>query len=179
MQMWGTSQNSKKCPTLPWSTLFCYIKTQVRWNVAACFWQLKVWQLTMWLWREGGRVLSPFLPLPLSHLLGCSVRAINTGYNWNARLVIKKERVPCSLRWMIPPPERVSIQWRSRKRRGKYRRDTRRYGRSAPVLMGQFGEFIRAGHQVCWRGASRRVCVSFFFVAAKWKVLVPLSLLIP
>lgn len=66
-----------------------------------------------------------------------------------------------SLQWRSPPSDRVFTDWRSRKRRGTSRRDTRRCGRSAPELTVQFGELTRGGGtrlQADWRGKGRRVC---------------------
>lgn len=76
-----------------------------------------------------------------------------------------KKTAPWTLQGRIPPPERVFTDWRSRRRPGTSRRDTRRCGPSAPEPTGPSGEFTRkvgARLQEYWRGRCLRVYVSLF-----------------
>lgn len=102
-----------------------------RWGWGGFFWEKAV--------QVRRRILT--LPSPSLPHLTCQVDArIESAWKRN-------ETEPWSLRWRIPPSDPVSTDWRSKKRRGTSRRDTRRCGRSALELTGQFGEWRVSGFQ--------------------------------
>lgn len=80
---------------------------------------------------------------PRAHLSGCKIEAVKNllGQNPTGK---QNKTAPWSLQWRIPRWDRVSTEWRSRKRRGTSRIDTRTCRPSAPELTGQCGEFSRA-----------------------------------
>lgn len=134
--------------------------------VAACDDDSSPWDEGGRLWRNGGVSLScSYLcsyvsPVRLK-LPDCRDWRLDSG-SW-------------SLRWRIPPSDRVFTDWRSRKRRGTFPRDTRCCGRLAPEPTGQCGEFTRGGAtrpRVYW-GESAAV-----FCTAKWKGSGPFGLIL-